>query len=98
ERDLAYYVEGVAEGRRGTLVQRQKDRSVWRVEDKGLLGLGRKRVWFAKRGLTPKRRREIRRESANARDVAAAGFGPAVLASGLHGSAEWLVTEAVRGL
>ena len=85
-RDLAFYVEGVAVGRRGVLVQRQKDRSVWRVEEDG-------RVWFAKRGLTPKRRREIRREASSARALEAAGFGATVLASGTHDSAEWIVTD-----
>jgi hypothetical protein len=90
-RDLAFYVEGVAEGRRGVLVQRQKDRSVWRVEEGGV-------VWFAKRGLTPKRRREIRREASSAAAVHAAGFGPRVLASGEHAHAMWIVTERAGGL
>lgn len=83
--DLAHYVDGLVEGRRGTLVQRQKDRSVWRVEEDG-------RVWFAKRGVTLKRRREIRREAQNARALQSAGLGPDVLAAGAHGNAEWLVT------
>jgi aminoglycoside phosphotransferase len=87
---LAYYVEGVAEGRRGTLVQRQKDRSVWRVEEDG-------RVWFAKRGVTPKRRRELRREAENARALEGMNFGPPVLASGAYDDAEWIVTAAAPG-
>ncbi len=86
KRDLAFYVDGLVEGRRGTLVQQQKDRSVWRVEEGG-------EVWFAKRGVTPKRRREIRRETENARALAAAGFGPRVSASGEHDNAMWMVTE-----
>jgi tRNA A-37 threonylcarbamoyl transferase component Bud32 len=82
---LADYVEGVAEGRRGVLVQRQKDRSVWRVEEGG-------RVWFAKRGVTSKRRREIRREAENARALEVAGFGAPVLATGEFDGGQWLVT------
>lgn len=89
-RDLAFYVDGLVEGRRGTLVQQQKDRSVWRVEEKG-------EVWFAKRGVTPKRRREIRRETENARAIHAASMGPEVLADGLHGDAAWIVTARARG-
>lgn len=83
--DLARYVDGLVEGRRGRLVQRQKDRSVWRVEEDG-------RDWFAKRGVTAKRRREIARETENARALEAAGRGAPVLAAGRHASAQWLVT------
>jgi hypothetical protein len=90
ERDLAYYVDGLVEGRRGTLVQRQKDRSVWRVEEPG-------RIWFAKRGVTPKRRREIRREAKNARLLASKGLGATVVADGEHSGAMWIVTAAAPG-
>jgi lipopolysaccharide kinase (Kdo/WaaP) family protein len=89
-RDLAYYVDGLVEGRRGTLVQRQKDRSVWRVEEDGL-------VWFAKRGVTPKRQREIRREAGNARALEAICLGPALRAAGMHEGGQWLVLDAARG-
>jgi hypothetical protein len=67
------------------LVQRQKDRSVWRVEEPG-------RIWFAKCGRTRKRRREIEREVENACALAESNFGARVIAAGRWGSATWIVT------
>lgn len=88
--DLARWVDGLVEGRRGELVQEKSERRVWRVQD------GR-RVWFAKRGVGSKRG-EIFREADNARALEAADFGPPVLASGVHGGAAWIVTAAADGL
>jgi tRNA A-37 threonylcarbamoyl transferase component Bud32 len=84
-RDLAFYVDGLVEGRRGTLVQDKGVRQVWRVEESG-------EVWFAKRGVTPKRRREIRREAENARRLFDARLGPEVIAAGEDDTGAWIVT------
>lgn len=97
--DLARWIDGLVEGRRGVPVQEKASRRVWQVELAG-------RAAFAKRGTGPKRG-EIRRETENARALAAAGLGPEVLAAGRDGAGgEWLVTEqagtlqagALRGL
>lgn len=82
-RPLSYYVDGLAEGRRGMIVQRKAHRTVWHVDDDG---------YFAKCG-EGRKRAEVRQEAENARLVADEGLGPRVLASGTHDGAEWLVTE-----
>jgi tRNA A-37 threonylcarbamoyl transferase component Bud32 len=88
--DLARWVEGLVEGRRGDLVQRKRERSVWCVQDDD------GRVWYAKRG-TGSKRREVVREAESTRFMESRGLGPKVLASGTYGGAAWLVTEHAEG-
>jgi tRNA A-37 threonylcarbamoyl transferase component Bud32 len=88
--NLADLIDGVAEGRRGVLVNRQRDREVWRVEERGV-------VWFAKRG-GPRLHASFARELQALGELAIAGIGvPHVLASGRRGKHEWIVTERAPG-
>lgn len=84
--DLARWVGGLVEGRRGVLVQQKRERQVY-----ALPGAPPATHW-AKRGRGGKRA-EVRREAAHARRLEAAGLGPAVVASGAFEDAEWLVVE-----
>lgn len=86
-KELGFFVDGLVEGRRGTLMQAKRERWVWRAEEDG-------QVWFAKRGVGSKRN-EIAREAENARILSAAGFGPEVLAAGVRPDGAWLVTADV---
>lgn len=87
--ELARWVEGLVEGRRGTLVQQKRERQVFGVP-------GYPWEYWAKRGWGSKRA-EVRREAENARAFAALGLGPTVLAAGPFEDAWWLVLEDARG-
>lgn len=86
----ADWVEGLVEGRRGTLVHQKSQRSVWRVEEDG-------RVWYAKRGGRGKVR-EIAREARWLERLAGAGVSVSrLLAAGPHDGGYWVVTEPAEG-
>ncbi len=85
------WIDGLAGGRRGTLVQRKRERCVWRVSESG-------ETWYVKRG-TGSKRSEVRREAATLDEMAAAGVPVTpVLAAGEREDAFWLVTGAAPGV
>ena len=84
------WVTGLVEGRRGTLVQEKRNRSVWRVEERG-------RVWFAKRGGRSKAR-EVAREARWLERLAAADVAVSqLLAAGPYAGGFWVVTAPAPG-
>jgi tRNA A-37 threonylcarbamoyl transferase component Bud32 len=86
----AEWVEGLVEGRRGTLVHQKPQRAVWRVEEDG-------RTWYAKRGNRAKAR-EIAREARWLERLLRADVPVSrLIAAGLYAGGYWVVTDAVPG-